>query len=229
MEINQSQPWLTAMGLEIPTEQLKEVSRQWDLETWEAYLQWFESAQHKSLDPSESDISKIWQGVDKKILEDAALKELSRAWEQADWEQFLAATVDGEMSRHETLLDHYNTLVEESSEHSWTGFTTIPVEVQRKVRWALRQLTSVQRTVIYGIFFHGLPRAEVAQKLGITRQTANVTKKISLNKIKHLIELDPYIAAYLIGGSKNLTQREQTREQEILEVYFEDLKGSYMK
>lgn len=42
MKTKINQPWLTSSGVEIPTEQLKEISKSWDETTWEAYLKWYE-------------------------------------------------------------------------------------------------------------------------------------------------------------------------------------------
>ncbi len=229
MEIKREQPWLNSAGTEVSTEHLKEISRQWDSQTWESYLSWYESNGNKSLDVSEPREPKPWQGAKRKILSDETLAEVSKSWEAETWEQFLESTVDGELSRNETLLDDYQNLIENSSDHLFSFQTTVPEEVRRKLKWAVHQLSDVQRKIIYGIFFHALPETEVAKKLGLVQSTINEAKKISLNKIKQLIELDPIVAAYLIGGSKNLAPKERSRDEQILEVYLEDLKGSYIK
>ncbi|MFN3698025.1 MAG: hypothetical protein ACK4VO_11345 [Pseudobdellovibrio sp.] len=44
MKIKLNQPWLTSSGVEIPTDQLKEISKSWDEATWEAYLKWYEGS-----------------------------------------------------------------------------------------------------------------------------------------------------------------------------------------
>ncbi len=44
MKIKIKQPWLTSSGVEIPTDQLKEISKSWDEATWEAYLKWYEGS-----------------------------------------------------------------------------------------------------------------------------------------------------------------------------------------
>ncbi|MGZ3748398.1 MAG: sigma factor-like helix-turn-helix DNA-binding protein [Pseudobdellovibrionaceae bacterium] len=45
-------PWLTSGGVEIPTEQLKQICQSWDPPTWERYLKWYESACREALVPT---------------------------------------------------------------------------------------------------------------------------------------------------------------------------------
>ncbi len=44
MRIKKPRPWLTSTGVEIPTDQLKEICKSWDRVTWDSYLKWYESA-----------------------------------------------------------------------------------------------------------------------------------------------------------------------------------------
>jgi len=39
-----NRPWLTPNDVEIPTEQLKEISKSWGQSAWEAYLKWYEGS-----------------------------------------------------------------------------------------------------------------------------------------------------------------------------------------
>ena len=43
------QPWLTPTGVEIPTLELRSISRTWSPAMWEAYLAWYETAQSEAL------------------------------------------------------------------------------------------------------------------------------------------------------------------------------------
>lgn len=45
----QYRPWLSPTGVELPTEQLKEVSKTWSLRQWEEYLTWLETGRKDSL------------------------------------------------------------------------------------------------------------------------------------------------------------------------------------
>lgn len=48
-----SRPWLTSTGVELPTDELRELSRSWDAPAWESYLNWYESGRRESLLPPE--------------------------------------------------------------------------------------------------------------------------------------------------------------------------------
>lgn len=228
MEINTEQPWLNSTGVEVSTEQLKEISQQWDSQTWEAYLSWYESNGNRSADLSELRKPKPWQGAKRKILSDETLQEVSKSWDADTWELFLGSTVDVELSRNETLLDDYQYLIENSADHLFSFQTTLPEKVRLKVQAAIKQLSLLQQKVIDGLYFQELSEREVAKELQVSQPRIHILKKLSLNKIKQLLELDVITAAYLIGGSQNLALKERSRDEQILEVYLEDLKGSYI-
>lgn len=44
MKTKLNRPWLTLSDVEIPTDQLKEISKSWDEAIWEAYLKWYEGS-----------------------------------------------------------------------------------------------------------------------------------------------------------------------------------------
>ena len=44
MKTKINRAWLTSTEVEIPTEQLKQISKSWDRSTWEAYLKWYEGS-----------------------------------------------------------------------------------------------------------------------------------------------------------------------------------------
>ncbi len=49
MKSQTTKPWLTAGGVEIPTEQLSKICQTWDPPTWERYLKWHESGRREAL------------------------------------------------------------------------------------------------------------------------------------------------------------------------------------
>lgn len=53
MKAQRSKPWLNSTGIEIPTSELREISRSWSPEEWEEYLKWYETPQHEKLISSE--------------------------------------------------------------------------------------------------------------------------------------------------------------------------------
>jgi hypothetical protein len=42
-----NRPWLNVSGQDIPTSELKLISKSWDSSTWEEYLKWFESSRRE--------------------------------------------------------------------------------------------------------------------------------------------------------------------------------------
>lgn len=64
-------PWLNSSAVEISTEDLKEICRTWDLPTWNAYLDWYESPlREKLLKPEIYD--KLCEQNDQTIFEQAS-------------------------------------------------------------------------------------------------------------------------------------------------------------
>ena len=43
MNKQSNRPWLTASDVERPLSELKEISKSWDEQTWNEYLNWFET------------------------------------------------------------------------------------------------------------------------------------------------------------------------------------------
>lgn len=65
----QFRPWLTASEVERPTHELKEICKDWDRRTWEAYLIWFEGGRRDKLVKPE--IYEFWgNSVHRSIFED---------------------------------------------------------------------------------------------------------------------------------------------------------------
>lgn len=44
-------PWLTSTRVELPMDELRDLSRSWDAQVWESYLTWYESGRRESLLP----------------------------------------------------------------------------------------------------------------------------------------------------------------------------------
>ena len=173
--------------------------------------------------------TKPWLDAIGKKVSDVELKKLSVDWTPQIWEAFLLSTVEKEMSRLETTVDNYESLLEEQTETIWEIQGRVPEPVRKCVDGAIRKLPETQRKVIRATYFHEIPQTKIARFLKISPAAVTQTKNLSLNKIKDLIEFDLNVAAYLIGGSANLPLRTQTEKQELLQVYRADLNGSYMK
>ncbi len=175
------------------------------------------------------DEAKPWLNAEGKKLSENEIKLASKGWSAETWERFLTATVDKEISRHESVIENYPDLLDDQTETIWDVHSSVPEHVHKKIHSSITKLTVPQKSVVRGIYFYEMTERQLARKLNVTQPTINGTKNLSLKKIKALIESDPISAAYLIGGSANLPLRTQTEKQELLQVYRADLNGSYMK
>lgn len=48
-KLRKPRPWLTSTGVEIPTLELRQIAKSWDLETWAEYLDWFDVGRREAL------------------------------------------------------------------------------------------------------------------------------------------------------------------------------------
>lgn len=62
-------PWLTASEVEIPMAELKQISKSWDEQTWNDYLNWFQSGGSEKL-ISKNVFNKISEELEKNIFEE---------------------------------------------------------------------------------------------------------------------------------------------------------------
>jgi DNA-directed RNA polymerase specialized sigma24 family protein len=174
--------------------------------------------------------SKPWLNNDSRLLHTEAIRAASKDWDAETWERFLKATVETDMSRNEVVWDHYESLLEdEQTDSIWTPVACVPEHVHKQIHRAIRTLAPIHKATVRGIFFYELSQVEIARKLKVSPPAVSQIKKKSLSKIEDLLRADLNTVAYLIGGSANLPLEAQTREQELRDVYCQDLNGSYMK
>ncbi len=64
-----NRPWLTASGVERPTTELKEISKLWDQQTWDEYLNWFETGRKDKI-VSPLLYESIGDSIEKNVFED---------------------------------------------------------------------------------------------------------------------------------------------------------------
>ncbi len=62
-----NRPWLTASGVERPLDELKEISKSWDEQTWNEYLNWYQSGNSEKL-VSNNVFSKVSEELEKKNI-----------------------------------------------------------------------------------------------------------------------------------------------------------------
>ena len=172
---------------------------------------------------------KPWLDSNNKLLGDAAIKEISKEWNSDTWERFLEATVDKQPVDHEVLVNGYADLLEEQIETLWGGHSALPEPVHEEINRAVRTLETIPRMVVRGIYWRGLPQTTIARKLEISQPRVSRIKNLSLSNIRELLEVEVIVASYLLGGSANLGARIKSRDQELFEIYSQDLNGSYLK
>ncbi len=172
---------------------------------------------------------RAWRNHDGKLLSDKELRQISKSWDAEMWEQYLVAIVDVDRAEDEMSVADFETLLEESSEGLWEGPLHVPDPVKKVVSQALRLLTKKQTHIIWLTYWCEYSQPEIARRLKISHQAACSTKIISLNKIKDFLANDVAVSSYLIGGSKNFDPKPRNQHEQILEIYFQDLKGSYLK
>ena len=81
-------PWLTASAVERPLSELKEISKSWDAQTWNDYLNWFQSGCSEKL-ISKNVFDRISEEIEKNIFEEFGYQSCPKL--QNDCEQLLAA------------------------------------------------------------------------------------------------------------------------------------------
>lgn len=81
-------PWLTASGVERPPAELKEISKSWDEQIWNDYLNWFQSSCSEKL-ISKNVFDKISEELEKNIFEEFGYQSCPKLQDLC--EQLLAA------------------------------------------------------------------------------------------------------------------------------------------
>ena len=168
-----------------------------------------------------------WLDSDGNILPDTELTAISRGWDADVWERFLRATVDREPT--ENVITNYSSLIEERPAPQPNFCDSTPEDVAREIHRALKSLTRFQRTVVRSLFFDELSQRHTARRLRVAQQSVNRAKRISLQRIKALLETTVVVSDYLIRGAENSQPQKWSPEDEWIEVYLADLKGSYLK
>lgn len=73
MKTNLNRPWLTASDVERSTSELKEISKFWDEQIWNDYLNWYQSSSSEKL-VSKNIFDKISEELEKNIFEEFGYK-----------------------------------------------------------------------------------------------------------------------------------------------------------
>ena len=105
-----------------------------------------------------------------------------------------------------------------SGRRLWNGPGRIPQVGKNSIESAIRSIALQQRKIVRGLFYHEMTGADVGRALGISAPTVSQGKFISLSKIRSLLNSDPNVASYLIGGFKNFKPLERTSDEEISDL-----------
>jgi len=97
MSTKKDRPWLTASEVERPLNDLKIISKSWDLQTWNAYLNWYEFSRKDKLVTTEH-YNSLGESVEKNIFEEFGYKTCSKL--QSFCDQLLATLPN----HHERIL-----------------------------------------------------------------------------------------------------------------------------
>lgn len=97
MSTVKNKPWLTASKVERPLSDLKIISRSWDLQTWNDYLNWYESSRKDKLVTTDH-YNSLGESVEKNIFEEFGYKTCSKL--QSFCDQLLATLPN----HHERIL-----------------------------------------------------------------------------------------------------------------------------
>lgn len=171
-----------------------------------------------------------WLDANGQLYSNAALKEISKGWSSRTWEHFLSETVD------KTQLDalvapyKYDLMCEEAdlhwSEIAVSGFSAAHVSALLK---AMRRLTKQQSQILRHLYWDGMSIRQTAQQMGVSKTLVSIQKDNSLKKLKGLIEKELANFPYSERQDDFELSQKGSRDEDIREIYLEDIKGSYLK
>lgn len=134
-------------------------------------------------------VKKPWLNSQGKPLSKDELKQVSKTWDMATWEEYLK-TLD--VPQRETTTAKFDRLLkiyENSTAYTLPEVTDEEEGPQTKrLHWAMSLLTQRQQSVLDLIFWQGYSIQETAEKLGITKSAAQSCEEKALKQLKILLE-----------------------------------------
>lgn len=175
--------------------------------------------------------SQPWLDSTGVMLSDDVLKVISQKWNPETWELFLVETVERSQSyMRETLLKPwvYESILDEMTDSIWAGQQSPESEdVCALLRRIIRDhLTPRQQHIIRLLFWEGLSARETGTVLGISAAAVSTHKFASFNKLQRLLEARLEFPPLSERTAKR-SERTKTREEQIREVYQEELNNFY--
>lgn len=118
---------------------------------------------------------------------DSKLKEISRDWTPAQWEEYLV-TLEGPGKEDLIHPDRYDRLRERAEYGVFDlAQTKASPELNKRIRTLVKQLTGRQQEVIELIFFRSKSSREVSLALGIAQSTVRDLKRKAIKNIRRMI------------------------------------------
>lgn len=172
--------------------------------------------------------NKPWTDLEGKVLSDKQLREVSRSWDQATWDQFLTETVEGSASyqREELISSYcYDQVLDETAETIWECSTSPEIEdLCELVRRLCRDyLTPKQQYIIRMTFWDCFSIRQIAEVMNVTHSTVVDQKKAALKKIKHLLESRQSNFPRYERVSQTRPDQKGSSHEDILEVYSQEI------
>jgi DNA-directed RNA polymerase specialized sigma subunit len=175
----------------------------------------------------EKQSNRPWLDQSGEIFSDEIIREISKKWTPEVWENFLASTVDAEVSEHEAVLHEYSEICEEQTYSIFGTSCSVPQVVKNDIKSSVQKLRKRPRIIIRRHYWKNMPLRKIAILENLPTSRIHKIKNDSLNKIKVLLEKSVNTSSYLIEGDKK-NDANKTRDEDIRATYSMDLKGRYL-
>lgn len=172
-------------------------------------------------------ILKPWLNSAGEIKSERELREISKTWDQAIWNEYLR---NYEGSQSELLFSEKAVrLKRENIVETAFGLTSnyqLKSEHRRLVRRVLKSLTKLQRKILRKYIFDDFHQTEIASKLRISEPAVFYHKEAALKRLSEHPELLNFL--HLMKEEKDRASlRPSKKKSQILEVYNAELNRQF--
>lgn len=174
-------------------------------------------------------MEKPWLDPNGQMYGAAALKEISKRWCPETWERFLIETVDRPQADAQVSSETYEELINKSSEPAGNNQSICPDHHFVALKKAMSRLTTQQSQILRHLFWDNRSIRETAKLMGVSKSLVSIQKQNSLKKLKGLMEIEMAKSPYSVGPREFHAPTEHPHEDDIRDVYLEDIKGSYLR
>jgi RNA polymerase sigma factor (sigma-70 family) len=134
-------------------------------------------------------VKKPWLNFQGKPLSKDELKQVSKTWDMATWEEYLK-TLD--VPQRETTTAKFDRLLriyENSTAYTIPEVIDEEENPQNKtLNWAISLLPDRQKTILKLIYWEGYSESQVGEQLNIAKGTVNKLKDRALRHLKMILE-----------------------------------------